>query len=111
MDISKNTKVKDLLPLGSVVNLKDDENNRFMITEYYINKKAIKEGIISDKSDPSCDVFDYMAINWYENDPDGVQRKYLFNKNRINKVLFYGYVTDESINLMKGLEAFLEKNK
>ena len=34
MDISKNTKVKDLLPLGSVVTLKGYEN-RYMIVEYY----------------------------------------------------------------------------
>ncbi len=82
-------KIKELLPIGSIVLLKDGEK-RLMIT-----------GIMqSDASDLSKE-YDYLAV-LYPEGHIGDQFQYLFNHEDINEIVFRGF-EDEERNI------FLEK--
>jgi hypothetical protein len=106
MGIKKDVKVRDLLPLGSVVTLKNSGNLRIMITEYFV--RGSKENVVVDKTDGTCDIFDYQGMDWYEQ-PDSDMKVVLFNHDLIDRVLFRGYVNEESIALSKKLEQFVSQ--
>ena len=107
MKIRGDVKVRDLLPLGSVVVLKNSPDLRIMITEYFVERDS--KNVIKDNTDGTCNIFDYKGINWFENN-DGRLINILFNHEDINHILFRGYINEESIELMKKLEKFIEND-
>lgn len=107
MIVKGDVKVRDLLPLGSVVILKNSKNIRIMITEYFVKKDPSR--VIKDNTNDTCDIFDYMGINWYENN-NGQRMNILFNHEDIEYILFRGYINEESIELMKKVEKCIEEN-
>ncbi len=101
MNIKGDVSIKDLLPLGSVVTLKDSNGYRIMITAYFPKKSAFE--MLVDNQDETCDIYDYMGIDWY-GVPTEKKQHILFNHDKIDTVLFRGYVNEES-NAIKALLA------
>jgi len=84
---------KHLLPLGSVVLLKN-ANKEIMITGYYIApmKKAYKntEGLKLTRDK----IYDYCGCHY----PEGIMNSdaiLVFNHNQIDKLIYLGYDTEE----------------
>jgi len=80
-----NVKVKDLLPIGSVVLLKNGEHP-IMIHGI---KQATGGGLFKKE-----ETFDYISVLWPEGHLDE-EHTFLFNHDNIEKVLFKGYDDEE----------------
>ena len=107
MDIKRDVEIRDLLPLGSVVTLKDsNQEYRFMITAYFPKKE--KYQVLADVTGETCAIYDYLAISWVEIPDDN--NKVLFNHDRIEKVLFRGYVNEESNAIKDMFEKHFNSN-
>lgn len=74
--------IKDLLPIGSVVLLKEGEK-RLMIC-----------GVLQQEADGSGDTYDYMGV-FYPEGHIGDKYQYLFKHEDIEKLYFRGYEDDE----------------
>lgn len=79
--------IRDLLPIGSVVMLKDAERPLMIY--------GIKQ---LDSNNPDTE-YDYIGVLYPEGNV-GANFQYLFNHNDIADVLFKGYETDESKNFL-----------
>jgi len=89
-------KVKDLLPIGSVVLLRDGE------------KKLMINGVMqSDAADPGKN-YDYLGI-LYPEGHIGDEFQYLFNQKDIVQAFFRGYEDDERAEFIKKLTAMFEQ--
>lgn len=108
MDIKGDVEIKDLLPLGSVVTIKDSNDYRVMITGYFPISKGYD--FIADTTGETCPIFDYMGMDWHETPSDKVG-KILFNHEKIDKVLFRGYVNEESNAIKILLEEHFKKEQ
>ncbi len=89
--------VRELLPIGSVVMLKE------------ASKKAMIYGIkqINNETDEE---FDYMGVVYPEgNLGDGTQ--FFFNHDMIDKVFFRGYEDDERADFIQRLAEFYDRNE
>lgn len=90
-------KINELLPIGSVVILKNGKK-RVMIT-------GIKQ--IEPKTNK---VFDYLAVLYPEGHL-GQELKFLFNQENIEKVFFRGYEDEEREEFIKKLEEFYKNEE
>ena len=106
MVTKENTSVKNLLPLGSVVTLKGSDLHRLMIIEYYVVKDSKKASI--DPNDLTGKVFDYEGIDWYEGRAEP-REIILFNHDKIQNVLFRGYINDTSREFMNKLDQHIKE--
>ena len=79
--------IRDLLPIGSVVMLKDAERPLMIY--------GIKQ---LDSNNPDTE-YDYIGVLYPEGNV-GANFQYLFNHNDIADVLFKGYETDELKNFL-----------
>lgn len=70
----------DLLPVGSVVRLKQDPKFELMIAGYYQEVDDV--------------VYDYVAVI-YPNGMDGVDSLFVFQQSAIESVIFEGYKDEE----------------
>lgn len=85
-------KVKDLLPIGSIVLLNEGE------------KRLMISGILqSDISDPDKE-YDYLGILYPEGNV-GEQFQYLFNHADINQIVFRGFEDEERAEFIRKLSA------
>lgn len=92
--------VKDLLPIGSVVLLKDGEK-KLMIT-------GIKP--VDVKSSGEMRYFDYDGV-LYPEGYMGEKTMLLFNHEDIDNICFRGYEDDERTEFLKKVIDFYKKNE
>lgn len=89
-------KIKDLLPIGSIVLLKDGE------------KRLMINGIMQNDAGGTKKNYDYLGI-LYPEGHIGEDFQYLFNHEDINEIIFRGYEDEERIEFLKKLAMFYEK--
>ena len=88
--------MKELLPIGSVVLLKN------------ATKKLMIIGIMQVMKDPDK-MYDYLAVPFPEGYL-GAENNFLFNHDDINDVIFEGYHNPEQENFMKVMGILYEKS-
>ena len=84
----------DLLPIGSVVALKDEE------------KKLMIFGI-KQKNVDTDELFDYVGVMYPEGNL-GPEYQYLFNQDQISEVFFVGYESEERDYFINNLKKVYE---
>lgn len=89
--------MKDLLPIGSVVLLKDATKKLVIIGVLQVNAEQNK-------------MYDYLAVPYPEGYL-GSDNNYLFNQGDINDIIFRGYTTLNGIFLSKRLIFCTAKKK
>lgn len=87
--------IKDLLPIGSIVLLKDGE------------KKLMINGIMQNDAGDTSKNYDYMGV-LYPEGHIGEGFQYLFNHDDINKIIFRGYEDTERSEFLDKLAKFYE---
>lgn len=87
--------MKDLLPIGSVVLLKD------------ATKKLAIIGILQVNSEQNR-IYDYLGVPYPEGFM-GADNNFLFDHEDINDVIFTGYTNPEREIFMKAMEMLYEK--
>lgn len=86
--------MKNLLPIGSVVLLKD------------ATKKLMIIGILQVKPSENK-IYDYLAVPYPEGYL-GSNNNFLFNDTDINEIIFRGYENPERENFIKAIELLRE---
>ena len=86
--------VKDLLPIGSVIWLKDAEHALMIF--------GIKQSNLETEEE-----YDYIGVLYPEGNM-GTDSQFLFQHKDIEKVLFRGYETEERDAFIQKLEEFYE---
>lgn len=89
-------KVKELLPIGSIVLLKEGE------------KRLMIDGIMQSDASGNGENYDYLGI-LYPEGHIGDEYQYLFNHEDIDQVFFRGYEDEERDEFLTRLSAFFEK--
>ena len=89
--------IKELLPIGSIVLLKDGE------------KRLMIDGVMQSNEGGNGEEYDYLGV-LYPEGHIGDQFQYLFNHEDIDKIIFRGYEGEERDSFIKKLTAFYEKN-
>ncbi len=92
------TEIKQLLPIGSVVLLKNGIKKAMIIG--MMQSTVDKEGQIND--------YDYLGVLYPEGFFD-VKSMFFFNHDQINDVVFRGYENPEREEFLERLEENLEK--
>ncbi len=87
----------ELLPLGSIVTLKNGDKNIMIVGRF-------------QRHEPSKKVFDYSSVLWPEGMIDS-KRLYLFDHNDIERIYFIGMQNEEEFNFRFVLEEEYEKIK
>lgn len=88
-------KIKDFLPIGSIVLLKDGE------------KRLMINGIMQNDAGGTGQNYDYLGI-LYPEGHIGEGFQYLFNHEDIDKIVFRGYEDEERIAFLTKLAALYE---
>ena len=88
---------KELLPIGSVVLLKEAK------------KKLMVFGVGQTNAEDGKD-YDYIGVMYPEGNM-GQGTQYLFNHSDIDEIFFRGFENDERDEFIDRLQAFYEKNK
>ena len=83
--------MKELLPVGSVVLLKN------------ATKKLMINGILQVNPANKDKVYDYLAVPYPEGYVGG-EKNFLFNHEDINDIIFIGYTNPERDTFMKVME-------
>lgn len=86
--------MKDLLPVGSVVLLKDATKKLMIIGILQVNSKENK-------------MFDYLGVPYPEGFV-GAENNFLFNHEDINDIIFTGYTNPERDIFMKTMDTLYE---
>lgn len=89
-------KIKDLLPIGSVVRLHDGEKRLMII------------GIMQSDASGNGKEYDYLGI-LYPEGHIGDQFQYLFNQEDIEDVIFRGFEDDERVEFLNKLTNLYER--
>lgn len=89
-------KIKDLLPIGSIVRLHDGEKRLMII------------GIMQSDASGNGKEYDYLGI-LYPEGHIGDQFQYLFNQEDIEEVIFRGFEDDERIEFLNKLTNLYER--
>lgn len=87
--------MKDLLPIGSIVLLKDASKKLMIIGVLQVNQKENK-------------IFDYLGVPYPEGFI-GPENNFLFNHSDINDVIFIGYKNPERETFLKAMEILYNK--
>lgn len=88
-------KIKDLLPIGTIVLLKDGE------------KRLMVNGIMQTDAGGTGKNFDYMGV-LYPEGHIGEGFQYLFNHEDIEEIIFRGYEDSERIGFLNKLANMYE---
>lgn len=88
--------IKELLPIGSIVLLKDGE------------KKLMINGIKQIDASGDGKEYDYLGV-LYPEGHIGDQFQYLFNHEDIDKIVFHGYEDEERTEFLAKLAALYER--
>ena len=89
-------KIKDLLPIGSVVRLHDGEKRLMII------------GIMQSDASGNGKEYDYLGI-LYPEGQIGDEFQYLFNQEDIEEVIFRGFEDDERVEFLNKLTNLYER--
>lgn len=89
-------KIKDLLPIGSIVRLKDGE------------KKLMIGGIKQQEADGNGREFDYYGVLYPEGHL-GDEFQYLFNHEDIDEIVFRGFEDEEREDFLTRLAALYDQ--
>ena len=89
-------KIKDLLPIGSIVLLKGGE------------KRIMINGIMQNDAGGTGKNFDYLGI-LYPEGHIGEGFQYLFNHEDIQEIIFRGYEDEERTEFIKKISALYEQ--
>ena len=89
-------KIKDLLPIGSIVRLHDGEKRLMII------------GIMQSDASGNDKEYDYLGI-LYPEGHIGDKFQYLFNQEDIEEVIFRGFEDDERIEFLNKLTNLYER--
>lgn len=89
-------KIKDLLPIGSIVLLKDGE------------KRLMINGVMQNDAGGTGKNYDYLGI-LYPEGHIGEGFQYLFNHGDIDKIVFRGYEDEERTEFLAKLSALYER--
>ena len=89
-------KIKDLLPIGSIVRLHDGEKRLMII------------GIMQSDVSGNGKEYDYLGI-LYPEGHIGDQFQYLFNQEDIEEVIFRGFEDDERVEFLNKLTNLYER--
>jgi len=89
-------KIKDLLPIGSIVLLKDGE------------KRLMINGIMQSDANGNKEEYDYLGI-LYPEGHIGDQFQYLFNHEDIKEIIFRGFEDDERVEFLEKLANLYEQ--
>ena len=89
-------KIKDLLPIGSIVRLHDGEKRLMII------------GIMQSDASGNGKEYDYLGIRYPEGHI-GDQFQYLFNQEDIEEVIFRGFEDDERVEFLNKLTNLYER--
>ncbi len=89
-------KIKDLLPIGSIVRLHDGEKRLMII------------GIMQSDASGNGKEYDYLGI-LYPEGHIGDQFQYLFNQEDIEEVIFRGFEDDERVEFLNKLTNLYER--
>ncbi|MBO5474614.1 MAG: DUF4176 domain-containing protein [Lachnospiraceae bacterium] len=87
--------MKDLLPIGSVVLLKDGE------------KRLMISGIMQSEAGGDGQEYDYLGV-LYPEGHIGDKLQYLFNHEDINEINFRGYEDAERVDFIEKLAKLYE---
>lgn len=87
--------IHELLPIGSVVLLKDGE------------KRLMISGVLQQEAGDDGKTYDYMGL-FYPEGNIGQDYQYLFNHEDIENVYFRGYEDEERDNFIDQLAALYE---
>lgn len=88
-------KIKDLLPIGSIVLLKEGE------------KRLMINGIMQNDAGGTRQSYDYLGI-LYPEGHIGEGFQYLFNHEDIDNIVFRGYEDEERAEFLAKLAALYE---
>ena len=89
-------RIKDLLPIGSIVLLKEGE------------KRLMIDGIMQSDVSRKHKEYDYVGI-LYPEGHIGDEFQYLFNHEDIDKIVFRGYEDEERMQFLEKLACIYEK--
>lgn len=89
--------MKDLLPIGSVVLLKDATKKLVIIGVLQVNAEQNK-------------MYDYLAVPYPEGYL-GSDNNYLFNQGDINDIIFHGYTNPERDIFIEALNTLYSKKE
>ena len=89
-------KIKDLLPVGSIVLLKDGE------------KKLMINGIMQNDAGGTGKNYDYLGV-LYPEGHIGEGFQYLFNHEDIDEIIFRGFEDTERIQFLERLANLYER--
>ncbi len=90
--------IKELLPIGTVVLLKDGE------------KRLMISGIKQTDASGEGEEYDYLGV-LYPEGHIGEEYQFLFNHDNIKKIVFRGYEDDERTNFLERLSVFYTREK
>ncbi len=90
-------RIKELLPVGSIVLLKDGE------------KRLMVSGIMQSDAATNDKEYDYLGV-LYPEGHIGEDFQYLFNHEDIVEVFFRGYEDDERTEFLERLAEFYGQN-
>ena len=89
--------MKDLLPIGSVVLLKEATKKLVIIGDLQVNPNENK-------------IYDYLAVPYPEG-YIGSNNNFLFNHSDINDIIFYGYTNPERDVFINAMDILYNKEK
>jgi len=89
-------RIKDLLPIGSIVLLKDGE------------KRLMISGIMQSDVSGNGEEYDYLGI-LYPEGHIGDQFQYLFNHSDINEIVFRGFEDSERSDFLEKLSKLYKR--
>lgn len=89
-------RIKDLLPVGSIVLLKGGE------------KKLMIDGVMQNDAGGTRENFDYLGV-LYPEGHIGEGFQYLFNNEDINEVIFRGFEDAERVEFLEKLTNLYER--
>ena len=89
-------KIKDLLPIGSIVLLKDGE------------KRLMISGIMQSDASGDGQEYDYLGV-LYPEGHIGEQFQYLFNHEDIQEIFFRGFEDEERRDFLEKLANLYEQ--
>lgn len=89
-------KIKDLLPIGSIILLKDGE------------KRLMISGIMQNDAGGTGENYDYLGV-LYPEGHIGEGFQYLFNHEDISEIIFRGFEDAERTNFLEKLANLYER--
>ena len=92
------TDISELLPIGSIVLLKDGE------------KRLMVSGVLQSEKDRPEQVYDYLGL-FYPEGNIGEEYQYFFNHEDIEDVIFIGYTDEERTEFLKRLSEVYNAEK